>query len=332
MENQPDPGSDATIEALWHMSSLQRKYLNKGGLSVGLVVTRHGFQMDFPLKPAALITSEGGQVAGLGKAAVQKILSEHGIGKTLAEEAGRTSRGSIGLMKGYVEVLNSLAERNLLNLRAAESWWIDRVRDHFNKIGPKFHFDHSKSVEAAITHLFSQAEELQKQGGGTHYVGALLQHLVGAKLDVVLGKGCISHHGATVADGPTARNGDFEIGGVVIHVTTHPTEALIRKISDNLAGGLRPLIVSTGEGVDGAAFLLKASPCHQRVDVIDVWQFLVANVYERSFFQASECQTTLAKVLERYNEIVSECEADPLLRIQLIPTPSTNGNKSRRKK
>lgn len=318
MEAVPLDPSTITVTALHGMAAGHKKFLNKGGLSVGLVVTRHALGQVFPIDPASLVTQEEGQVAGLGRAAVQRILAEHQITKVLAEEGGRTSRGSLGLMRTYVGLLNDLAARFVLDLRAAELWWIARVTDHFNKIGPKFHFDSSKSVEASISHLFRQAEDLQKQGGGINYVGALLQHLVGAKLDMVLGEGKVTHHGTSVADGPTARSGDFEIGGVVIHVTTHPSEALVRKISDNLAAGLRPVIVSVGDGVEGAAFLLKASPCHERVDVLDIRQFLVANVYERSLFQANDCKVTLGRILDRYNGIVASCEADPLLRVQMI--------------
>jgi len=145
----------------------------------------------------------------------------------------------------------------------------------------------------------------------------MLQHLVGAKLDIVLGKGKIQHHGFSVADQSTARQADFEVAAVAIHVTTHLTEALIRKCSGNLNAGLKPLIVTCGEGVSGAAFLLKNADLAERVDVLDTTQFLTANVYERSLFQASECKLTLTKLLERYNEIVTSCETDPAMRIAL---------------
>ena len=328
MEDALSDPAENTKAALQAMAVAYKKFLNKGGLSVGLVVTRFTMSQVFPVDSASLVTLEEGQVAGLGRAAVQRILSDHQITKILAEEGGRTSRGSLGLMKIYVGVLNNLAERSVLDLPVAELWWIERVHEHFNKIGPRFYFDPSKSVDASISHLFRQAEDLQKQGGGTNYVGALLQHLVGAKLDMVLGEGKVSHHGSSVADGPTARSGDFEIGGVVLHVTTHPSEALIRKIADNLASGLRPVIVSVGDGVEGAAFLLKTSPCHERVDVLDIRQFLVANVYERSLFQASDCKVTLGRILDRYNGIVAMCEVDPLLRIQTIDPPKSGTKRS----
>ena len=37
---------------------------------------------------------------------IQRILADHGITRVLAEEGGRTSRGSVGLMQKYVEFLN----------------------------------------------------------------------------------------------------------------------------------------------------------------------------------------------------------------------------------
>ena len=37
---------------------------------------------------------------------------------------------------------------------------------------------------------------------------------------------------------------------------------------------------------------------------------------ERSLFQAGECKLSLKGIIERYNEIVAECETDPVLRIR----------------
>ena len=78
----------ATIEALEALCTRHPKFLKKGGLCVGLVVTETAIARGLPLESEALRTSEGGQVAGLGKAAVQSILRAHGISKILAEEIG----------------------------------------------------------------------------------------------------------------------------------------------------------------------------------------------------------------------------------------------------
>jgi len=181
----------------------------------------------------------------------------------------------------------------------------------------EFHFNSRKSLRANIEDLLQQAQDLQANSGGTNYVGAMLQHLVGAKLDVVLGAGKLQHHGFSVADHSTERKGDFQIEAVALHVTTHPTEALVRKCEDNLRSGLKPVILTLGEGVAGAAFLLKNSRLADRVDVLDVGQFLTANVYEHSLFKSAACKATLSRLLERYNEIVESCETDPALRIRL---------------
>jgi hypothetical protein len=300
------------------LAAKQRKFLHKGGLCVGLVVTRTAQQKGLPLAPESLRTGEGGQVAGLGKAAVQGILAEYGLTKVLAEEGGRTSRGSLGLMETYVGMLNSASEQlDELNLAEAMDWWVSKVRLHFASEGPRFHFDLGKSVAANLTDLFIQAVEIQKNSGGANFLGAMLQHLVGAKLDIILGVGVASHHGFSVADHSTERVADFEVNGIAIHVTTHPSEGLLRKAAANLRAGLKPLIVTLKDGVEGAAYLLKQTEWKDRIDVIDVTQFLTANVYERSFFKADECKATLMLILTRYNEIVSECETDPVLQVRL---------------
>lgn len=307
----------ATTNSLEKLCRKHPKFLRKGGLCVGLVITETAKSKGLPLDAGDLRTEEGGQVAGLGKAGVQKILVAYGINKLLAEEGGRTSRGSLGLMEAYVAVLNELHRGHAADLNEAMAWWIDKVRAYFASEGPKFHFDTGKSLRANIEDLLEQAHEVQANAGGTNYVGAMLQHLVGAKLDLVLGEGKLQHHGFSVADKPTERKGDFQVEAVAIHVTTHPSEALVRKCADNLKGGLKPVILTVGDGVSGAAFLLKNSELADRVDVLDVCQFLTANVYERSLFNAAACKITLSRLLERYNQIIASCENDPSLRVRL---------------
>ena len=92
-------------------------------------------------------------------------------------------------MEVYVGALNDLHQAAALDLDAALAWWIQKVRAHFASEGPRFQFDPGKSLRSNIENLLNQARALQSDSGGTNYVGAMLQHLVGAKLDVVLGKG-----------------------------------------------------------------------------------------------------------------------------------------------
>ena len=55
------------------------------------------------------------------------------------------------------------------------------------------------------------------------------QHLVAAKLCLILPEGSFEIHGASVADGPTDRSGDFVINNTVIHYNVVITADNIRK-------------------------------------------------------------------------------------------------------
>ena len=61
-----------------------------------LYLSRVAKEQGLPLNSEALVTDKEGQVKGLGVSVIKKILKEYDITRTLAEEAGRTSRGSHG--------------------------------------------------------------------------------------------------------------------------------------------------------------------------------------------------------------------------------------------
>jgi hypothetical protein len=54
--------------------------------------------------------------------------------------------------------------------------------------------DVSRSLRAVVRDVIAQAEERQKTSPGVYYAGAVLQHLVGTKLDGALGKGNVQHN------------------------------------------------------------------------------------------------------------------------------------------
>ncbi len=269
----------------------------------------------FPLQTEQFITAKGGQVAGLGGGAVKKILSDYNVERTLSTEGGRTSRGNMERMVAYVEVLNGLFAASILSLPEAESYWVGRTLAYFDALPFTFKLDPSRSLRACVRDLLSQAVERQREVRGTMYAGAVMQHLVGAKLDFVT-KGAVAQHGFSVADAPSNRAGDFLIGDVAIHVTTAPGEALIRKCKSNLEGGLRPLIITTEDGVGGAKALAKQVGLDDRLDVIEIEQFIATNVYEWSIFEKDARSTAVKDILDRYNAIVTKCETDPSLRIE----------------
>lgn len=290
---------------------------NKGPLCVALVITRKAIESGLPLDSAKLVTTAQGQVLGLGKGAVQAILAKYEITKILAAEGGRTSRGSMGNMQDYVAFLNESAKRKDFDLNFVEEWWVQRVRVFFESSPLKLKIDTSSSLKACLTGIFDEAKRRQAENRGSTILGAVMQHLVGAKLETLYPDKTINHSGYSVADSPTGRVGDFQFGDCVIHVTTAPGKLLIQKCLDNLDCGLRPLIVSTNAGVALAETLAEEEGINRRLEVLDITQFLVANMLEWTGFNGSQRRHTFEELVSRYNAIIDKCETDPSLKIEV---------------
>jgi hypothetical protein len=288
----------------------------KGPLSVMLVVTRHAKERGLPLRADDLLTEKGGQVLGLGKSAAQAILAEYGITRVLAEEGGRTSRGSIDHMRRYVDFLNRLHADGLADLDNIEAWWILCVNAHFASKPLALRLDPSKSLRAIVRDLLDQALKRQQESQGTMYGGAVLQHLVGAKLETWR-PGGVEHHGFSVKDEASGRPADFLIGEAAIHVTMSPSEALMQKCLHNLEAGLRPLIVTSLKGVLAAEGFAELVGIQGRVDIFEVEQFVATNLHERSGFAVAQRRTTVEQFINAYNDIVSAHETDPSLQIKI---------------
>ncbi len=293
------------------------KINGKGPLSVVLVVTRKAREQTPPYSPDNFLTAQEGQVAGLGRGAVQAILADHGIWRVLAEEGGRTSRGSIKKMRVYVDFLNELAQKKLIDFDAIEKWWINRIKEFFRAKPFGLRIDPSKSIRSIVADLIDAAFARQRECQGVMVAGAVLQHLVGAKIETALPEVEIEHHGFSVADAPSGKKGDFLIGDTAIHVTTAPTESLIRKCCDNLAQNLRPLVITTQSGVGGAIALAKNADVAERIDVLEIEQFVATNLYEWCAFQQTKRSLNVRQLVAAYNRIIDECETDPSLRITI---------------
>ncbi|MEX3726650.1 DUF4928 family protein [Bilophila wadsworthia] len=296
---------------------------SKGQLAVMLHITRLAAENGLPLELESLLTGKegekkAGQVKGLGKGRVQTILKEHGITRVLAEECGRTSRGSVRNAATYAEFLNALHSEGRVDLFTIEKWWIARVQEYFSSKPFTLKFDSSKSLRSIVSDLLAQAMKRQKDNPGTTYAGTVLQHLVGAKLDLILPEEKRSaHYGANVADTPTTRAGDFVLDDVVIHVTTAPTESLLRKCKANIEAGLRPVVVTIAESRAGIESIAKGFEIEGRIDVIEAEQFIATNVLEWSKFNGAQQRDEIERLIHAYNNIISLCETDPSLHITM---------------
>src|SRR3954468_22581803 len=166
--------------------------LSKGALSFALIMTRRLRTKDFPIDADDFRTAQEGQVAGLGGSAVRKILKDHGIERILSDEGGRTSRGNMGRIRAYADVLNALSRQNALDLEAAERFWVERVKAYFDSQPFTFKLDPSKSLRFCVRHLLAQGVAKQRETKGTMYAGTIIQHLVGAKLNLIT-EGKVDH-------------------------------------------------------------------------------------------------------------------------------------------
>lgn len=303
---------DAALSAF----TKKHAFKGKGSLCIALVVTQHARSMGLPLDPEKLLTKGGGQVLGTGKGAVQTILNRHGITRLLAAEGGRTSRGSLGNMREYVGFLNNLAKQGPVDLDAIEAFWIERVHEFFAAKPFKIKLDASRSLRTVLRDVLIQAEERQKNSPGVYYAGAVLQHLVGAKLDCALGPGQLEHNSFSTADAPGGRAGDFFIGDVAIHVTTSPGEAVIERCRDNLNDGHRPILVTMQRGLTVAEGLAENKGLGDRIDIFEIEQFVALNMYELGKFALDGRRIAVAELVERYNFIIDEVETDPSLKIE----------------
>lgn len=294
----------------------ENNIVTKGPLSVVVQFTRMVREKEFPLDPSDFKTEKEGQVAGLGGGNLKKILRDHGITQQLSSEGGRTSRGSMGLMIKYVDFLNTRNAEEPVNFDEIEAFWAEQVREYFRNQPFVLTADASKTVGANLDELFEQARKRQKQNPGTQYLGTVLQHLVAAKLCLILPEGSFEIHGASVADAPTARSGDFVINKTIIHCTTSVGDLLINKCKANIANGFRPVIITIFERVQTALNQIEDAGLSGRIEVWDIQQFLSSNIHEHSLFDEGKQNATLGTIIENYNQIVHEKETDPSLRIE----------------
>jgi hypothetical protein len=178
-----------------------------------------------------------------------------------------------------------------------------------------FAYNDEISLGANIKRLIQMIGDTGSQVGVSTFPERMLRHLVGAILEMLLGEGKANQHGFLVTGQSTDGKEDFLVDKVAIHVVTRPSEALVRKCAVNLKSDLKPVIITLDDSVAGAVFLLKNAGIYHLVDVLDIAQFLIANLYERSLFGSTECEAAFSALLIRYNEIVAVCEADSVLRI-----------------
>lgn len=220
-------------------------------------------------------------------------------------------------MRKYVALLNELSAAGPVDPIAVEGFWIARVHEFFSAKPFKVRLDASRSLRNLVRDMLAQAYDRQRTTPGMQYAGAVLQHMVGAKLDCALGVGTFAHNSFSTSDAQSGRAGDFLISDVAIHVTTAPGEAVVRRCLGNIDDGLRPIIVTTAKGVNAAEVFAETAGIGERVDVFEVEQFVALSLYEVGRFAAEGRRAAVDDFVNRYNEIIEQVETDPSLKIEI---------------
>ena len=304
------------IEKQLRQFQTEHNAATKGPLALLVQLTRMVRTRKFPLNPDDFLTENRGQVAGLGGGNLKKILKEYNITQILAAEGGRTSRGNMGLMERYIKYLNEWHKKESIDFDEVEQFWAEQVKEYFRNQPFTLSTDTSRTIAASLDELFEQARKRQKQNPGTQYLGMVLQHLVAAKLSMILPEDKFKIHGVSVADSPTERGGDFAINNTIIHCTTAPNEPLIQKCKANIRSGCLPVIITIFDRVKNACDLAIDADISGRVEVWDIQQFLSTNINEHGLFDEQLRTAKLADILEKYNLIIEENETDPSLKIE----------------
>lgn len=299
--------------------------LFRNRLAAMLLLTRKALDV-FPLAESDCITKGGGQVSGLSGSAIQKILKDHGIERVLSAEGGRTSRGTVNFAREYIRFLNKLAKGALKDagdavrresFHAIEARLVELVREHLRaqrlavQIGPEL------STTAMVSSVLDAAKARQSEAPGSTTLGAVAQHLVGAKLALRFPDIDVANHPYTAADEQTARSGDFQVGDSVFHVTVAPTEAVLKKCAANIGANLRPVLVVPSRILPAAAAHAENLGLEGRLDIYDLERFVSANLAEIAGFSSTEVRKAFERLIKMYNDRLQKVETDHSLMIKL---------------
>jgi hypothetical protein len=65
---------------------------------------------------------------------------------------------------------------------------------------------------------------------------------------------------------------------MAVHITTAPSEALMRKCRNNFGNGLKLLIVTIADSRASAEVFAKNQDIRDRIDIIETEQFIATNI------------------------------------------------------
>lgn len=311
--------SEAYLEAAksWYESERAKNgSMNTNVMNAGLIVSRM-MADGIPITDARLYSNGKSQVRGLSGSTISKILEQHGETRIFTREGGRTSRGTIFLASAFRDVLNNTQVSGSDHIDAAsvstqlEAFFTQCVRlDYFDKQRITVDLDHTKPVSAVVSDILKAAAERSDKP-----TGAVLQHLIGAKLQLRFPDVEIGTDRANAADLQTDREGDFQVGTTAFHVTTAPMEKLISRCVENKRAGYRPVILTLESKVIAARQMADNVGMSEQISVQAAETFIGNNIEEIAIYDSDKIREGLARLIRTYNERIDAIEIDKSLMI-----------------
>jgi hypothetical protein len=311
--------TEAYLEAAknWYENQrAQNGSMNTNVMNAGLIVSRMAAD-GLPITDERLYSDGKSQVRGLSGPAIAKILEQHGETRIFTREGGRTSRGTVFLAAAIRDVLNDAKILVSDPVNAAyissqlEMFFTKCVRlDYFDKQRITVDIDHTKPLSSVISDILRAAAERSDKP-----TGAVLQHLVGAKLQLRFPEEKIGSDRANAADMHTDREGDFQVGTTAFHVTTAPMEKLISRCVENKSAGYRPVILTLESKVQAARQMADNVGMSEQISVQSAEIFIGTNIEEISTYDGDRIREGLAKLIRIYNSRIEQIEIDKSLMI-----------------
>jgi len=291
--------------------------MNTNVMNAGLIVSRM-MADGIPISDDRLYSDGKSQVRGLSGSTISKILELHGETRLFTREGGRTSRGTIYLAAAFRDVLNSTQVYGSEPVNTSdisfqlEAFFTKCVRiDYFDKQRIAVDIDHTKPISAVVNDILKAAAERSDKP-----TGAVLQHLIGAKLQLRFPDEKIGMDRANAADLHTDREGDFQVGTTAFHVTTAPMEKLISRCIENKRAGYRPIILTLESKVLAARQMADNVSMSEQISVLAAETFIGNNIEEISIYDGDKIREGLARLIRTYNKRIENIEVDKSLMIE----------------
>lgn len=321
----PEPDSDSPIEQFlkkamdWYESQRTPKgSVNTNVMTTGLIVSSM-IRDGFPIEDDRFYSGKKSQVKGLSGRTVSKLLRQHGETRPFTSEGGRTSRGTLPLAQSYRDEINDLATKVSTADVGVIANELERYftrcagADYFDKQRLDVEIDPDKPVASIVADILAASAERADQPTGT-----VLQHLVGAKLQLRFPQEDIGVDKTNAADQQTNREGDFQIGTTAFHVTVSPMEKLIDRSIRNKKAGYRPVILTPERRVLAARQMVEnfEPAMAEKVAVQSAESFIGTNIEEIATYDGARIRQDVARLIRTYNERVAAIELDGSLQIE----------------